>query len=108
MLLWRTALRQAEALNLDWRDLQFAGVQPSVTVRNGKDGKYRVVPAYTELVDTFQSGPHRGWGQDFRWTRRQSTFVQDRGAVNSLAKVAARQYYPSRGTSAPLWRLLRG
>ena len=25
LLLWRTALRQAEALNLEWRDLQFAG-----------------------------------------------------------------------------------
>ena len=34
LLLWRTALRQAEALNLEWRDLQFADAQPSATVRN--------------------------------------------------------------------------
>ena len=33
LLLWWTALRQAEALNLEWWDLQFAGAQPSVTVR---------------------------------------------------------------------------
>ena len=59
LLLWRTALRQAEALNLEWRDLQFAGSQPSVTVRNGKGGKYRVVPAHPELVDAFRSVPHR-------------------------------------------------
>ena len=60
LLLWRTALRQAEGLNLEWRDLQFAGAQPSVTVRNGKGGKYRVVPAHPELVDAFRSVPHRG------------------------------------------------
>ena len=60
LLLWRTALRQAEAPNLEWRDLQFAGAQPSVTVRNGKGGKYRVVPAHPELVDAFRSVPHRG------------------------------------------------
>ena len=60
LLLWRTALRQAEGLNLEWRDLQFAGAQPSVTVRNGKGGKYRVVPAHPELVDAFRSVPHPG------------------------------------------------
>ena len=31
LLLWGTALRQAEALNLEWRDLQFASTQPSAT-----------------------------------------------------------------------------
>ena len=60
LLLWHTALRQAEGLNLEWRDLQFAGAQPSVTVRNGKGGKYRVVPAHPELVDAFRSVPHQG------------------------------------------------
>ena len=59
LLLWRTALRQAEALNLEWRDLQFASTQPSVTVRNGKGGRFRVVPAHPELVDAFRSVPHR-------------------------------------------------
>ena len=63
LVLWRTAVRQAEALNLEWRDLQFAGAQPSVTVRNGKGGKYRVVPAHPELVDAFRSVPHRGPGE---------------------------------------------
>ena len=37
LLLWRTGLRQAESLNLEWRDLQFASTQPSVTVRNGTE-----------------------------------------------------------------------
>ena len=59
LMLWRTALRQAEALNLEWRDLQFASTQPSVTLRNGKGGRFRVVPAHPELVDAFRSVPHR-------------------------------------------------
>ena len=59
LLLWRTAQRLAEALNLEWRDLQFVGSQPSVTVRNGKGGKFRVVPAHPELVDAFRSVRHR-------------------------------------------------
>ena len=63
LLLWRTALRQAEAHNLEWRDLQFAGAQPSVTVRNGKGGRYRVVPAHPELVDAFRSVAHRSLGE---------------------------------------------
>ena len=59
LLLWRTALRQAEDLNLEWRGLQFASTQPSVTVRNGKGGRFRVVPAHPEIVDAFRSVPHR-------------------------------------------------
>lgn len=59
LVLWRTALRQAEALGLEWRDLQFSAAQPSITVRSGKGGKYRVVPAHPELVDAFRSVPHR-------------------------------------------------
>ncbi len=55
LLLWRTALRQAEALSLQWRDLQFSGPVPTVTVRQGKGGRYRVVPAHPELVDAFRS-----------------------------------------------------
>ena len=55
LLLWRTALRQAEALSLTWRDLQFAGPKPTVTVRQGKGGRHRVAPAHPELVDAFRS-----------------------------------------------------
>ena len=36
-----------------------AGAQPSVTVRNGKGGRFRVVPAHPELVDAFRSVSHR-------------------------------------------------
>ena len=58
LLLWRTELRRAEAINLEWRDLQFGGGQPSVMVRNRKGGRYRVVPAHPEMVDAFRSVPH--------------------------------------------------
>ena len=36
-----------------------AGAQPSVTVRNGKVGQFRVVPAGPELVDALRSVSHR-------------------------------------------------
>ena len=55
LLLWRTGLRQAEALSLQWRDLQFSGDAPTVTVRQGKGGRYRVVPAHPDMVDAFRS-----------------------------------------------------
>ena len=83
LLLWRTALRQAEALNLEWRDLQFASSQPSVTVRNGKGGKFRVVPAHPELVDAFRSVPHRSEGERvFHGPQQQTAVGQDRCSVD--------------------------
>ena len=33
LLLWRSALRQAEALDLQWRDLNFAAAAPTITAR---------------------------------------------------------------------------
>jgi len=89
LLLWRTALRQAEALNLEWRDLQFAGSQPSVTVRNGKGGKYRVVPAHPELVDAFRSVPHRGPG-DKVFTGRGGKPLSSRTAARWIAEGIAK------------------
>ena len=84
LLLWRTALRQAEALNLEWRDLQFTSAQPSVTVRNGKGGKYRAVPAHPELVDAFRSVPHHGPG-DKIFTGRGGKPISSRSAARWIA-----------------------
>ena len=84
-LLWRTALRQAEALNLEWRDLQFAGTQPSVTVRNGKGGRFRVVPAHPELVDAFRSVPHRS-AADKVFTGRGGKSLSPRTAARWIAE----------------------
>ena len=85
LLLWRSALRQAEALNLEWRDLQFAGTQPSVTVRNGKGGRFRVVPAHPELVDAFRSVPHRSL-TDKVFTGRGGKPLSPRSAARWIAE----------------------
>ena len=53
LLLWRSALRQAEALDLQWWDLNFAAAAPTITVRKGKEGRSRVVLAHPELVDAY-------------------------------------------------------
>ena len=89
LLLWRTALRQAEALNLEWRDLQFAGTQPSVTVRNGKGGRFRVVPAHPELVDAFRSVPHRSPAERV-FTGRGSKPLSPRSAARWIAEGIAK------------------
>ena len=57
LLLWRTALRQSEALKLEWRDLNFAAASPTTTAMGGKGGLSRVVPAHSELVEMFRSIP---------------------------------------------------
>ena len=57
------ALRQAEELGLQWRDLNFAAAAPAVTVRQGKGDRSRVVPAHPELMDAFRSVP-RGRAND--------------------------------------------
>ena len=89
LLLWRTGLRQAEALNLEWRDLQFASTQPSVTVRNGKGGRFRVVPAHPELVDAFRSVPHRS-PADKVFTGRGSKPLSPRSAARWIAEGIAK------------------
>ena len=89
LLLWRTALRQAEALNLEWRDLQFTSTQPSVTVRNGKGGRFRVVPAHPELVDAFRSVPHRS-PADKVFTGRSGKPLSPRSAARWIAEGIAK------------------
>ena len=89
LMLWRTALRQAEALNLEWRDLQFASAQPSVTVRNGKGGRFRVVPAHPELVEAFRSVPHRS-PADKVFTGRSGKPLSPRSAARWVAEGIAK------------------
>ena len=60
LLLWRSALRQAEALDLQWRDLNFTAAAPTTKSRKGTGGRSRVV---WELADAFQSVP-RGRADD--------------------------------------------
>ena len=55
LLLWRSALRQAEALDLEWRDLSFAAASPTTTVLEGKGGRSRLVPEHPELVGAFRA-----------------------------------------------------
>ena len=59
-----------------------AGSQPSVTVRNGKGGRFRVVPAHPELVDAFRSVPHRAQATTFSRGAAASDCPQDRGPVD--------------------------
>ena len=71
LLVWRSALRQAEALDLQWRDLNFAAAAPTITVRKSKGGRSRVVPAHPVLVDAFRSAPSgRAYDRAFQLSSR--------------------------------------
>ena len=60
-----------------------AGAQPWVTVRNGKGGRFRVVPDHSELVDAFRPVSHRS-PSDKIFTGRgdQAIVPEDRGPVD--------------------------
>ena len=74
LLLWRSALRQREALELQWRDLNFAGATPTITARKGKGGRSRVVPAHPELVEAFRLVPKRRPNSSFHAGPRPDGF----------------------------------
>ena len=57
LVLWRTGLRCAEALSLEWRDIRL-GDEPMVTVRRGKGGKARQVPIHPELRTALEMVRH--------------------------------------------------
>ena len=110
LLLWRTALRQAEALNLEWRDLQLASSQPSVTVRIGKGGKFRVVPAHPELVDAFRSVPHRAAGEKVfmgRNSKPLSARTAARWVADGIAKAGLQTVATGTGVRGPASHSLR-
>ncbi|MCY4416790.1 MAG: tyrosine-type recombinase/integrase [Chloroflexi bacterium] len=110
LLLWRTALRQAEALNLEWRSLQFTGAQPSVTVRNGKGGKYRVIPAHPELVDAFRSVPHRSAGDNVfigRAGKPLSPRTATRWIADGITKAGLQAAATGTGAKGPATHSLR-
>ena len=81
LLLWRSALRQAEALNLEWRDLQFAGTQPSVTVRNGRAVSRGAGPP--RACGRLSLGPSpEPCGQGVHRARWQATIPKERGPLD--------------------------
>ena len=60
LIMWRTGLRVSEVLELEWRDLDYAGEPPTLLVRRSKTRKARTVRMHGELVQLFTNWPaHR-------------------------------------------------
>ena len=57
LIMWRTGLRVSEVLELEWRDLDYAGDGPTVLVRRSKTRKARTVRMHPELVSLFTNWP---------------------------------------------------
>ena len=66
-----------------------AGAQPLVTVRNGQGVRFRVVPAYPELVDAFCLVSHRSPSDKVftgRGGKRLSTRTAARWTAEGITK----------------------
>ena len=57
LIMWRTGLRVGEALELERRDLDYAGDVPAVLVRRSKTRRTRTVRLHPELVQLFTNWP---------------------------------------------------
>ena len=57
LIMWRTGLRVSEVLELEWRDLDYAGEPPTLLVRRSKTRRARTVRMHPELVQLFTNWP---------------------------------------------------
>ena len=55
--MWRAGLRVSEVLELQWRDLNYAGDPATLLVRKSKTRKARTVRLHPELVQLFTNWP---------------------------------------------------
>ena len=59
LIMWRAGLRISEALNLEWRDLNYQGEPATLLVRESKTRRPRTVRMHDELVTLFTNWPAR-------------------------------------------------
>ena len=57
LIMWRTGLRISEVLELEWRDLDYAGGPATLLVRKSKSRRARTVRVHPELVQLFTNWP---------------------------------------------------
>ena len=57
LIMWRTGVRVSEVLELEWRDLDYAGDPATLLVRRSKTRKPRTVRLHPELVQLFTNWP---------------------------------------------------
>ena len=57
LIMWRSGLRVSEALNLEWRDLNYLDKPATLQVRQSKSRRGRTVRMHSELVQMFTNWP---------------------------------------------------
>ena len=57
LIMWRTGLRVSEVLELEWRDLDYAGAPATLLVRRSKTRNARTVRMHGELTQVFTNWP---------------------------------------------------
>ena len=64
LIMWRTGLRVSEVLELQWRDLNYAGDPATLLDRRSKTRKPRTVRMHGELVQLFTNWPSNRTARD--------------------------------------------
>ena len=57
LIMWRTGLRVSEILEIEWRDLNYAGEPATLLVRKSKTRRARTVRMHRDLVQLFSNWP---------------------------------------------------
>ena len=57
LIMWRTGLRVSEILEIEWRDLNYAGEPATLLVRKSKTRRARTVQMHRDLVQLFSNWP---------------------------------------------------
>ena len=72
LIMWRTGLRVSEVLELEWRDLDYAGDPATLLVRKSKSRSARTVRLHQDLVQLFTNWPANRSPRD----KRSSTLTE--------------------------------
>ena len=98
LIMWRSGLRVSEALNLEWRDLNYLGKPATLQVRQSKTRRGRTVRMHSELVQMFTNWPvshssrDKVVGLSMRTALQQIRYKAD---WYGTIIVAADRFYPS-------------
>lgn len=92
LIQWRAGLRISEALNLEPADLTLDAIHPTLTVRQGKGHRPRIVPVHAELCAAFRTALAYGGRRPgsiinvnrktaWRWVKRAQRVATQAGLI---------------------------
>ena len=98
LMQWRAGLRVSEALAVEVSDLKLDSTQPTLTVRQGKGGRSRLVPVHDQLSQAFSNAIAYGQvrrgriievtrSTAWRWVKDATERAMDLGSISEGRKI---------------------